>query len=301
MWSLGTTSSTDHQRLTNIVTGCSTSNHTDYLSHDTNTWIQLQEAHDRVKSRYASDWDSNGHSRASKGGSESIPHSGMQVPFEIKLNPKNGLRQVVVTRDIPEGYTMWKPLHYHTFRNEHPYVEFLEELPHHLQCEALSWTHASFMDNEMYVDITLDEGSFIETSSSLEDINIDVNCVALRDIKAGEFVYMNHTDFIPPPTESSSSSPFSESGVEWFDDLRSTAWKRTGLGMGRRAYASLDDNSHRREPTPQSIAPGVAILSALYVVTKFLRGKSSQKSFHANNDDCDYGASFFYTQKTKLA
>lgn len=290
MWSLETTSSsTDHQRLTNIVTGCSTSNHTDYLSHDTNTWIQMQEALDRVQSRHVSDWDSNAHSRAYRGGSESIPHSGMRVPFEIKLNPKNGLRQVVVTRDIPEGYTMWKPLHYHTFGNERPYVEFLEELPHHLQCDALSWTHASWMNNEMYVDITLDEGSFIETSSFADDINIDDNCVALRHIKAGEFVYMNHTEYIPPPTESS-SSPFSESGVEWFDDLRSTAWKRSGLGMGRRAYRSLD------EPPPQSIAPGVAVLSVLYVAAKFLWGKSSQ-----NNDDFDYEASFFYTQKTKLA
>lgn len=304
MWSLGS-SSTDHEALTAIVTGCSTSNHTDYLSHDKETWIQLQEAHDRVKGRYATDWHIGGHSRLAQGGAAHIPHTGMMVPFEVKVNPKNGLRQVMVTRDVPEGFRIWKPLHYHTFQSEHGYVEFLQELPHHLQCEALSWTHASWMneDEESYVDITLDEGTFIQETSNPDDINIDIDCVAVRHIKAGEFVYIEHPDYIPETSGSSSRSSSlanSQSGVEWFDEIRLTAWKRTGLGMGRSATHRIP--SHHE--SQHGIAPGAAVLSALYVVAKLLKGATNRKpspKSYGFDDDGFYGASFAYSQKAKLA
>jgi len=288
MWSFGNNNA-DHQTLTNIVTGCSSSNHTDYLSHDALTWGLLQEARDTVGSRHDEDW----HSKILD---NDIPLSGMQVPFHVRINPKNGLRQVMVTRDIPEGYTIWKPIHYETFESEHEYVEFLQELPHNLQCEALSWTHPSWFDEDLYVDITLDEGTFIQESSSEDDINIDINCVALRFIKAGEFVYMNHT-----VTDESSSLPDSKSGIEWFDDIRSTAWKRTGLGMGRPNHRSTHYNHPQLEPP--SIAPGVAVLSALYLVAKVVTGKKYPNSPRSAPlyDDRAYGASFFYTQKSKVA
>ena len=304
MWSKGSSSS-DHEHLTQIVTGCSTSNYSDNLSYDAFTWIELQEAHDRVKSRYATGWHSNGHSRQSKG-EENIPHTGMQVPFEIAINPKTGLRQVKVTRDIPEGYPIWKPLHYVTFRSEHAYVEFLEELPHHLQCEALSWTHPSWMNNEMFVDITLDEGTFIQESSNPMDINIDINTAAARDIKAGEFIYGNHTDYMHS-TSSSASSPYAVSGVEWLDDLRSTAWKRTGLGMGRRSSSQTTSRSrssnsrHHHSNAPPSIIPGVTVLSALYIVFKFVRASKQTQSFSRVCDSPNYGSSFFGSQKNKLS
>ncbi len=288
MWSFGS-SNDDYLTLTNIVTGCSSSNHTDYLTHDALTWGLLQEARDNVGRRYDEDWHSKIHD-------DDIPLSGMQVPFEVRINPKNGLRQVMVTRDIPEGYNIWKPVHYETFETEHEYIEFLQELPHHLQCEALSWTHPSWFDEDLYVDITLDEGTFIQESSSEDDINIDVNCAALRFIKAGEFIYMNHT-----VTDESSSLPHSKSGIEWFDDIRSIAWKRTGLGMGRPSYGSTQHNQPQLEPP--SIGPGVAVLSALYLVAKAVTGKKFPKSPRsaALHDDDLSGAFFLYARKTKVA
>ena len=297
MWSLGSSSS-DHQSLANIVTGCSTSNHTDYLSHDANTWKVMRQAYYNAKNRQDEDWHSDNSDESNS------PNSGMKVPFEVRINPKNGLRQVMVTRDIPAGYTLWQPIHYETFTSEHEYVEFLQELPHHLQCDALSWTHSSWYNKEHYVDITLDEGTFILESSSSEDINIDIDCVTLREIKAGEFVFMNHTDYFLPRSESPSLH-FAESGVEWFDDIRSTAWKRTGLGMGRSNHGSrTNQNQQRQQQTP--LASGLAVLSMLYLIAKAMRSKKhrdsiSHQSLSYRHDDSAYGASYFYTQKRKLA
>ncbi len=295
MWSLGSNSA-DHKSLTKIVTGCSTSRHADNLSYDANTWIQLQEAYYAVKTRHDEHWHEEN--------SYSTPHTGMQVPFQVRINPKNGLRQVMVTRDIPAGYTIWEPIHYETFETEHEYVEFLQELPHHLQCETLSWSHPSWYNKELYVDITLDEGTFIQESSSPQDINIDIDCIALRDIKAGEFVFMNHTAVSSPTID---SLHYAESGIEWFDDIRSTAWKRSGLGMGRSnppTYESRTNHQHSIMEPP-GIAYGIAVLSTLYLVAKALRANqkrtsASHSSTHRHDDNA-YGASFFYQPKRKIA
>ena len=296
MWSLGSNSA-DHKSLTNIVTGCSTSRHADNIFYDTNTWIQLQEAYYAVKIRHDEYWHEEN--------DYSTPHTGMQVPFEVRINPKNGLRQVMVMRDIPAGYTIWEPIHYETFETEHEYVEFLQELPHDLQCETLSWSHPSWYNKELYVDITLDEGTFIQESSSPRDINLDIDCVALRDIKAGEFVYMNHTDVLPPQID---SLHYAESGIEWFDDIRSTAWKRSGLGMGRPNHPTHATGTNHLHPTgviePPSIASGVAVLSTLYLVAKAMRANQKSSRYHQSkyrHDDNAYGASFFYQSKRKMA
>ena len=289
----------EHQTLTNIVTGCSTSNHTDYLSHDADTWVLLQEAHDRVKSQYAKNWHTSGRSRAAQGGTSNIPHTGMMVPFEVKANRRTRQRELHVTQDVPKGTQLWQPLHFHTIRSEHGYIEFLQELPHHLQCDALSWTHASWHDNEMYVDITLDDGTFIQSATTEEPANIDVDCVAVRDIKAGEIIYMNQTEYIPSTSSddspSSSPSSFSDSaaaaiGVEWFDDIRSTAWKRTGLGMG-----SSSSNRHNQQQHG-IIAPSMAVLSAMYFVLKLFRGGKSTTS--SSYDDY-YDDTSFYNNNNK--
>lgn len=293
MWSLGSSSS-DHRTLTTIVTGCATSNHTEYLSHDADTWIRLQQAHDAVKRRHADDDEEEDeyYSRTTSedGSDTSLFHTGMQVPFAIRVNPKTGLRQVMVTRDIPADYRLWEPDHYHTFHTEHTYVEFLQELPHYLQCEALSWTHPSWTNKDLYVDITLDEGTFIQESDDENDINLDINCVTLRPLKAGEFVYMNHTDL-----------PFAESGVAWFDDLRSTAWKRRGLGMGRRYVHSYEKQSSPPQAAP-GILPGFLVLAALYGAVTQWRKKRQNQYDVTSNDHYYYGVSYFHSySKTKLA
>lgn len=321
-----TRKSNDQDNLANIVTGCSVSDHTEYLSHDVDTWVSLQEAHERVKSRYAKDWHSSGKSRAgtNKEDDNIIPHSGMMVPFGVKTNTDTGLRQVYAAEDVAKGQRLWKPLHYHTFQSEYGYVEFLMELPHHLQCDVLEWTHPSYYNTyhqeeeteTTWVDITLDEGTFIQETTNPEEANIDYDCVAVRNIKAGEFVFMNHTDVILPPT-SSSSSRHSESGIEWFDIIRSTAWKRTGLGMGGKT-TELEHQQRHQQRQHSTIAPGMAILSALYVVARIFRGRksssvSSSQGNHNNRDygcdyDCDYGYNdndyygvSFYRLKSKLA
>uniref|UniRef100_A0A7S4EMN3 Uncharacterized protein n=1 Tax=Pseudo-nitzschia australis TaxID=44445 RepID=A0A7S4EMN3_9STRA len=293
----------DLQLLKNVVTGCAKSNHATYTKHDPATWLLLQEAHFRVqnKHRRSKDKDRRHSSGTTASDANSNGQRGMQVPFEVQINALTNQRQVYVTRDIPKGYQIWKPHHYHTFRSEHSYIEFLQELPHHLQCDVLEWTHPSYHDNDVFVDITLDEGTFIQEATLSEQVNIDIDCVALREIKAGEFVYMNSTEHFSP-----------DSGVAWLETIRSDAWKRTGLGMGR-ASRSSRDNAHDGRGREQNkyeyaedhiiIAPTMAVLSALYFVVKLVQ-RGNNKSMVSSS--CDYGddyydTSFYNTKRTKIA
>ncbi|OEU06621.1 hypothetical protein FRACYDRAFT_254172 [Fragilariopsis cylindrus CCMP1102] len=217
----------------NIVTGCSKSNHTQYLEHDKDTWTLLQQAHDRVKGKRS-------HYKAH--------HTGMMVPFEIRSSSStpigggrdgqnvNDERYLYVTEDVQQGTQLWQPLHYVTFHSQKDYVKFLIEVgEHHLQCEVLSWTHPSIHQSngtDMYVDITLDEGTFIaeeeKEQQQQEKANIDINCRAIREIKAGEKIIMNgSTEY---------SDTINEKEVDWFNDIRESAWKRTGLGQQQRVH-----------------------------------------------------------------
>lgn len=276
----------DREQLTNIVTGCARSNHKENVSHDRDTWVLLQDAHDRVKAKYASDWHLDSRSKAVRG--ESVPHSGMQIPFAVATNPETNQRQVYATRDIPEGFQVWKPLHYATFKSQHGYLEFLQELPHHLQCDVLEWTHPSYYNNQFYVDVTLDEGTFIQEATLEDQVNIDINCVTLRKIEAGEFVYMNSTSHLAP-----------DSTVEWLEVIQSNAWKRTGLGMGSRSYtaATTTEDDHK------ILAPGIAALSAMYFCLKLVR-RTKESSSSSYNDPYYRGIASFYVyhpEKSKLA
>jgi hypothetical protein len=317
----------------NIVTGCSKSNHTQYLEHDKDTWMLLQQAHDRVKGRRS-------HYKA--------PHTGMMVPFEIRSSSSSGggddERYLYVTEDVQQGTQLWQPLHYHTFHSQNDYVKFLMEVgEHYLQCEVLIWTHPSYQSNDMYVDITLDEGTFIaetttstSTSSSQEEeqeaANIDINCRAIREIKAGEKIIMNgSTEY---------SDIINEKEVDWFNDIRESAWKRTGLGQQKqRIHQGLQQQQQQQQqkgrgiqqqhtvtPTLEggsnnnfAIAPttSMAVLSAMYFAVKIIRGSRTKKrssSFSSisygdgdGDDGDDNGTTYSYfcnnnnSNKSKIA
>ncbi|VEU34952.1 unnamed protein product [Pseudo-nitzschia multistriata] len=285
MWAFFQTSNDDsRQTHAKIVVGCPKPNHAASTTNlDSAAWALLQEA---------------------VGTPTGTPHTGMQVPFGTKINPQTQRRQVFVSRDIPKGYELWKPIHYHTFHSEEGYTDFLREVPHNLRCAVLEWTHPSSHDNDIYVDVTLDEGTFIQEAELPEQVNIDIDCVALRDIKAGEFVYMNTTEH------------FSLSGdVEWLEAIRTDALKRTGLGSGRRRNQYLNNNhTHRLIPPNHTeddttvVAPVIAALSALYFVVKLVRGGNASKPYDFGCDyggdchnGCTFGSFFYGSQKTKIA
>ena len=298
----------------NIVTGCSKSNHTQYLEHDKDTWTLLQQAHDRVKGKRS-------HYKAS--------HTGMMVPFEIRSSSSsvgggrdsdgNDERYLYVTEDVQQGTQLWQPLHYVTFHSQHDYVKFLIEVgEHYLQCEVLSWTHPSIHQingTDMYVDITLDEGTFIaEIEQQEEEIaNIDINCRAIREIKAGEKIIMNgSTEY---------SDTINKKEVDWFNDIRESAWKRTGLGQQQRVHQGYHQQ-HTATPTLEggsnnfaiAIAPttSMAVLSAMFFVVKIIRGSRTKKrsssfssiSYGDDNSD-DNGTAYSYfcnnNNKSKIA
>jgi hypothetical protein len=288
----------------NIVTGCSKSNHTQYLEHGEDTWTLLQQAHDRVKGKRS-------HYKA--------PHTGMMVPFEIRSaeessSSSNGYvgggdnaRYLYVTEDVKEGTQLWKPIHYHTFHSQQDYVNFLIEVgEHYLQCEVLSWTHPSYQDeNDMYsVDITLDEGTFIDettsTSMSQEKANIDINCRAIREIKAGEKIIMNgSTEY---------SNIINKKEIDWFNDIKESAWKRTGLGIQHNQQQQqhmsrgrgMQQQQHTATPTPTLEAnsnnfsittptTSMAVLSALFFVVKIIRGSRTNNKRSSSFSAISYG------------
>ena len=299
----------------NIVTGCSKSNHTQYLEHDKDTWTLLQQAHDRVKGKRS-------HYKAS--------HTGMMVPFEIRSSSssigdgrdgQNGddERYLYVTEDVQQGTQLWQPLHYVTFHSQHDYVKFLIEVgEHYLQCEVLSWTHPSIHQingTDMYVDITLDEGTFIAEIEQQEEekANIDINCRAIREIKAGEKIIMNgSTEY---------SDTINKKEVDWFNDIRESAWKRTGLGQQQRVHQGYHQQ-HTATPTLEggsnnfaiTIAPttSMVVLSAMFFVVKIIRGSRTKKrsssfssiSYGDDNSD-DNGTAYSYfcnnNNKSKIA
>jgi len=280
----------DHQQLTNIVTGCAKSNRAAYGKYDPSTWMFLQVAHDRVKSRYAGERHTSKRSRSTGGQFKDIPHTGMKIPFGVQVNPLTNLRQVYVKRDIPKGFQLWEPLHYHTFSSEHGYVEFLKELPQHLQCDVLEWTHPSYENNDVFVDITLDEGTFIQEATNAEQVNIDIDCVALREIVAGEFVYMNMTEHFA-----------ADSSVAWLETIRSDAWRRTGLGMRSRSNIGNGGEEVKHAKDYVVVAPTMAVLSVLFFVLKAFRRGKTMKSSSYNYEYVDYGTSFYSAGKTKIA
>jgi hypothetical protein len=140
---------------------------------------------------------------------------GMVVPFEVQDDPAKG-RGLYATKDIKKGTRVWTSAHFHYFNSEEDFLEFLKYLPHNLQCEIILWTYP-VADTTSQVAIPFDEGVYMNDGgpgSSRNNIE-SYTTTAIYDIKAGEELLQDYTDFIDLDHE-----------VAWFDQLRERAFGR---------------------------------------------------------------------------
>ena len=132
-------------------------------------------------------------------------------------------RGMYAIKDIPAGTKVWY------FRLEwvvndgywdtkEKLINFLERLPHDLQCDVILWAYASVSVRKgtmgKFVECNLDEASFFNHAERPELVNI-VHNVAVRDIKKGEELLMDYGSFMAMGEES----------IPWWDEIRSRAWK----------------------------------------------------------------------------
>jgi hypothetical protein len=72
------------------------------------------------------------------------------------------------------------------------------------------------------IEIALDEGNYIHDADRPEQVNLNDDCVALRDIQVGERLYMNYSSFFYDEAEP----------IEWFEALKNKAFARTSKRLG---------------------------------------------------------------------
>ncbi|KAL3914882.1 MAG: hypothetical protein SGILL_005902 [Bacillariaceae sp.] len=183
-----------------IASDCKSSNYP-RVKHDHKIWKFLQqvyreEAHRLHRRNFGVPW--------------SVRHTGMQIPFHVKDDGPRG-RSVYAAIDVPEGTKVWNPSKLASFEHPLEIVNFLHRLPHDLQCDVLLWAYPD-AENEN-VGLALDEGTFINHAESDELKNMDSSGYALRDIRAGEEILEDYTEFIGVKT------------LEWFNIIRSLAWE----------------------------------------------------------------------------
>ncbi len=173
--------------------------------HSPMVWRHMQEVY--------MDMVHNTHSEKYEFVWEEFPsYSGFTVSVEIKDDGHRG-RSVYAAEPIAKGTTVWKPVHLAQFNSPVEFRDFLSELDHDLRCDALLWAYVE--KGLGYVALALDPGSFVNHGETEDVVNLDGNCVALRDIEMGEELLENYTEFIG----------FAEDEVEWFHRIRGVAWK----------------------------------------------------------------------------
>ncbi|KAG7341504.1 SET methyltransferase domain containing protein [Nitzschia inconspicua] len=160
---------------------------------------------------------------------------GMVVPFEVRDDPEKG-RGLYATADIPKGTQVWTSSHFHHFKREQDFLAFLQYLPHNVQCDVILWTYPE-ADSTTEVAIPFDEGVYMNDGGpGSSRNNVDSQTVALRDIKAGEELMQDYTEFIDLENE-----------VKWFAKLRQRAF-------GNYAYTQqgAPPNLKKEENRPES-------------------------------------------------
>jgi hypothetical protein len=200
---------------------------------------------------------------------------------------------LIAKKGIETGTTVWKDWHYGRFsvKSRKKYYRFLEPLSLKHQCFVLSMTHASF--DGQYLEVTMDEGNFIQDAQFEDQVNLDVNCVALRDIAAGERFYMNFSEYIGYNHD-----------IEWFDDLKFEAFREGGLRGGSGSYSPSaatawseppqDRNdskssamSRRRDNGYPSIFwPALVVFVAVFAIKKVTVASSLRKEGFNKNKLC---------------
>lgn len=242
------------------MTGCSSVNFTYHESQE-EVWTKIQKAYD-----------------LSRGGKprHAQSYTGVTIPFDVQYDEKAVLNNAIVTTEIvPEGTKVWEDWHYGRFsaKSKKRYGRFLEPLELKLQCLVLSMTHASY--DGSYLEVTMDEGNYIQDAQFEEQINVDVDCIATRDIHVGERLYMNFTEYIGYDHE-----------IEWFEDLKYEAFRDTKLRGAKspnpssavawserpKSLDSTSSNAKTRTPAhneyPSMVWPTLIILATVYAVKK---------------------------------
>ncbi|VEU34948.1 unnamed protein product [Pseudo-nitzschia multistriata] len=200
-------SASKKQSAKSIPRDCATS-HYKRLIHDALTWRFLQDT-------YIETVDNRGYSVRR----DDLPsYSGFAVQVEIRDDGHRG-RSVYAAEPIKKGTKVWKSTHLVSFSTPFELQSFLGELDHDLQCDALLWAYVE--KGEGYVSLALDPASFVNHGETEEDINLDGDCYALRDIRMGEELLENYTHFI---------GFGEEEGVEWYNHIRGLAWQEGDLG-----------------------------------------------------------------------
>ena len=203
-----------------LPTDCATSNYP-RLIHDGKTWMHLQTIyhdegygrksyHHQTVARYKDVW-----------------YSGIDNEYaEPRDNGDGRGRGMYAVRDIPKGTRIWDTrlewiMNEGFWKSKEKMLDFLQRLPHDLQCDVLLWAFASTETGgngevKKYVECNLDEASFFNHAERAELINIHgVGNVATRDIKKGEELLMDYGTFIS----------LGEESIPWWDEIRNTAWK----------------------------------------------------------------------------
>lgn len=168
--------------------------------HDPTIWRHLQTVYiDTIDDpKYAQEW-------------ETFPsYSGFKVAIDVKVGHRG--RGVYAAERIKKGTLVWNEVHTATFLNAQELQDFLRPLDYDLQCDVLLWAYPE--KDKHYVSLALDPASFMNHGDTEEDINLDADCVALRDIDIGEELLSNYSDWVE----------FSNDKFDWFTELRGMAW-----------------------------------------------------------------------------
>lgn len=235
---------------------CATS-HYKRVIHDPTVWRFLQETYLQTVDQ---GWYADRRKTLSS-------YSGFRVSVEVKDDGPRG-RSIYAAEPISKGTQVWKATHLVDFRSPSDLRNFLGHLDHDLQCDALLWAYVE--KGEGLVSLALDPASFVNHGETNDIVNLDKDCVAVRDIGMGEELLENYTHFIG----------FEE--VEWYNQIRGLAWQEGSLGHHRAGstdeYNLLGAPKVVWGPQPDALFPVVALLVLGMLVTrKFVLLRSFKK------------------------
>ncbi len=207
-----------HKRKTYpLVTDCATSNYP-RLIHSEETWVFLQSVfhdegysrnsyHHRMTERYKNAW-----------------YSGIDNEYVAAQDYDDGRgRGVYAVRDIPKGTKIWYDnllwvMNDGYWDTKEKMTNFLQRIPHDLQCDVTLWAYATTFKNKSIVECNLDEASYFNHGERAELVNFDaMTSLTTRDIVKGEELLMDYSTFIS----------FGNDSIPWWDEIRNTAWKAT--------------------------------------------------------------------------
>jgi len=172
---------------------------------------------------------------------------GIKVPYEIRMDPVRG-RGVFVTENVEKGTRIYESKQTVEFEKREQLVEFLEVLPWEYQCDVLLWAYP-YQGNAAVASVDLDAGSFVNHADSEEEINMSKDGYATRDIREGEIILMDYSEFI------------AYNSVPWFDEIRSMAWDPQQQDGKVQVYKSTDSYNKFGAPGSDVASSNLDVLS----------------------------------------